>query len=140
MTDHSPSKVYQEHIDKHNYDLKLLLQKRNLFGWLRLVVFVATIVISYTVFVDSAWFGLLPLAVGMAGFIYLLLTDVDNNEKIANIKTLISINEEELKILNNDYLHRHDGSEFTPALHDYANDLDLFGKSSLFQWAQQMRK
>jgi len=137
MTDHSPSKIYQQNIEKHNYDLKRLLQKRNLFGWLRLIVFVATIVISYKVFVDLAWIGLIPFLVGMAAFIYLLLTDVDNNEKIVNIKTLISINEEELKILGNDYLHRSDGSEFTPALHDYANDLDLFGKSSLFQWVNR---
>jgi len=137
MTDHSPSKIYQQNIEKHNYDLKRLLQKRNLFGWLRLIVFVATIVISYKVFVDLAWIGLIPFLVGMAAFIYLLLTDVDNNEKIVNTKTLISINEEELKILGNDYLHRSDGSEFTPALHDFANDLDLFGKSSLFQWANR---
>jgi len=137
MTDHSPSKIYQQNIEKHNYDLKRLLQKRNLFGWLRLIVFVATIVISYKVFVDLAWIGLIPFLVGMAAFIYLLLTDVDNNEKIVNTKTLISINEEELKILGNDYLHRSDGSEFTPALHDYANDLDLFGKSSLFQWVNR---
>ena len=137
MTNHLPKKVYQEHIDKHNYDLKLLLQKRNLFGWLRLIVFVATIIVSYKVFVDLAWLGLLPLAVGMTCFIYLLLTDVDNNEKIVNTKTLIRISEEELKILDNDYLTRYDGSEFTPALHDYANDLDLFGKSSLFQWANR---
>ena len=137
MTDHSPSKIYQQNIEKHNYDLKRLLQKRNLFGWLRLIVFVATIVISYKVFVDLAWIGLIPFLVGMAAFVYLLLTDVDNNEKIANVKTLISINEEELKILGNDYLHRSDGREFTPALHDYANDLDLFGKSSLFQWVNR---
>jgi hypothetical protein len=137
MTDHSPSKVYQQQIDKQNYDLKRLLQKRNLFGWLRLFVFVATIIISYMVFVDSAWFGLIPLVVGMTAFIYLLLTDIDNNEKIVNTKTLIRINEEELKILDNHYLHRHDGSELGPALHDYANDLDLFGKSSLFQWANR---
>src|SRR5215203_1972784 len=137
MTDHSPSKVYQQQIDKHNYDLKRLLQKRNISGWLRLIVFVATIVISYKVFVDSAWFGLIPFAIGMAAFIYLLLTDVDNNEKIVNTKTLIHINEEELKILNNHYLHRDDGSGFAPPVHDYANDLDLFGKASLFQWANR---
>jgi len=131
------STLYQQQIDKHSYDLKRLLQKRNLFSWLRLIVFVATIIISYKVFVDSAWFGLIPLAVGMTAFIYLILRDVDNNEKIVNTKTLIGINEEELKILDNRYLHRDDGSEFSPVLHDYANDLDLFGKSSLFQWANR---
>ena len=129
--------LYQQQIDKYNHELKRFLQKRNLFGWLRLIAFVATILISYTVFVDYTWFGLIPLAVGMAAFIYLIFTDVDNNEKILNTKTLIQINEEELKILDNHYLHRNDGSEFSPSLHDYANDLDLFGKASLFQWANR---
>ena len=137
MTDHSPSKIYQDHIDNLNYDLKSLVQKRNIFGWLRLIAFVATIIISYKVFVDAGWVGLIPLVVGMAAFIYLLLTDADNNEKIVNIKTLIRINEEELKILGNHYLHRDDGNEFAPSFHDYANDLDLFGKASLFQWANR---
>ena len=129
--------LYQQQIDKYNHELKRFLQKRNLFGWLRLIAFVATILISYTVFVDYTWFGLIPLAVGMAAFIYLIFTDVDNNEKILNTKTLIGINVEELKILDNHYLHRNDGSEFSPSLHDYANDLDLFGKASLFQWANR---
>ena len=137
MTDHSPSKIYQDHIDNLNYDLKSLVQKRNIFGWLRLIAFVATIIISYKVFVDAGWVGLIPLVVGMAAFIYLLLTDADNNEKIVNIKTLIRINEEELKILGNHYLHRDDGNEFAPSFHDYANDLDLFGNASLFQWANR---
>ena len=137
MKDQSPSIVYRQQIEKHNADLKFLLRKRNFFGWLRLIVFVATIIISYKIFVDAAWFGLIPLVVGMSAFIYLILSDVDNNEKIANLKTLIQINEEELKILDNNYLHRNDGSEYAPSLHDYANDLDLFGRASVFQWANR---
>src|SRR6266542_3573169 len=137
MKDQSPGIVYKEQIERHNSDLKIFLRKRNLFGWLRLIVFVATIIISYKIFVDSGWFGLIPAVVGISSFIYLFLIDADNNEKITNTKTLIHINEEELKILNNDYLHRNDGSVFSPALHDYANDLDLFGKESVFQWANR---
>jgi hypothetical protein len=137
MKNQLPALVYQERIEKHNIELKQLLQKRNLYGWLRLIVFVATIIISYKIFVEAGWFGLLSAIIGMSGFVYLLFVDADNNEKIANTRTLIHINEEELKILNNDYLHRNDGSNFSPALHDYANDLDLFGKASIFQWANR---
>lgn len=137
MKDQSPTAVYRQQIEKHSADLKFFLRKRNLFGWIRLIVFVATIIVSYKVFVDYAWLGLVPFVIGIGTFIYLFLTDADNNEKIANTKRLININEEELKILANDYLHRNDGSEFSPAVHDYANDLDLFGGASLFQWANQ---
>ncbi|HWI92153.1 MAG TPA: hypothetical protein VNT20_12810 [Flavisolibacter sp.] len=137
MKDQSPTAVYQQQIDKYNADLKTLVQKRNLFGWIRLVVFVTTIIVSYKVFADYDWLGLIPFVIGIGTFIFLFLTDADNNERIANTKRLININEEELKILNNDYLHRNDGSEFSPAIHDYANDLDLFGSASLFQWANR---
>lgn len=137
MGDQSPTAVYQHQIEKHNADLKLFLRKRNLFGWLRLVVFVTTIIVSYKVFVDYAWLGLVPFISGIGTFIYLFLTDADNNERISNTKRLININEEELNILAGIYLHRNDGSDFSPAVHDYASDLDLFGVASLFQWSNR---
>jgi hypothetical protein len=133
MKNQSPEVFYQDQIEKHNAELKRLLQRRNIFGWVRLILFVATIVVSYKIFVNAGWFGLLSVIIGMSGFIYMLFIDSDNNEKIANTKTLIHINEEELKILRDDYLHRNDGSNFSPGFHDYANDLDLFGKASIFQ-------
>lgn len=137
MKDQLPAIIYEQQIAKHTDDLKFFLRKRNRFGWLRLFVFVATIIISYKVFIDYAWLGLIPFILGIGLFIYLFLTDADNNEKIANTKRLIAINEDELKTLYNNYLHRNDGSEFSPAVHDYANDLDLFGKASLFQYANR---
>jgi hypothetical protein len=137
MKNHSPEVFYQDQIEKHNAELKRLLQRRNIFGWVRLILFVATIVVSYKIFVNAGWFGLLSVIIGMSGFVYMLFIDSDNNEKIANTKTLIHINEEELKILRDDYLHRNDGSNFSPGFHDYANDLDLFGKASIFQLANR---
>lgn len=137
MKNQSPEIVYKRQIDKQNAVLKQLLQKRNLLGWLRLITFVTTIIVSYKIFIDAGWFGLLSAILGMSGFVYLLFIDADNNEKITNTKTLIYINEEELKTLNDNYLHRSDGGRFSPALHDYANDLDLFGKASIFQWANR---
>jgi hypothetical protein len=134
MKDHSPAIIYQEQIEKHSTDLKRLLQKRNLLGWLRLFVFVLTIIVSYKVFVVAGLVGLAPAIIGIGLFIFLVFFDSDTNEKILNTKSLIHINEEELKILHHDYFHRNDGSNFSPALHDYANDLDLFGKASIFQY------
>lgn len=137
MKDHSPRIIYGHQLAKHYTHFKFLFRKRNFFGWLRLIVFVATIIISYKIFVDYTWFGLIPLITGLSTFIYLFLADADNSERIANLKTLIHINEEELKILDNNYLHRNEGNELSPTLHDYANDLDLFGKASIFQWANR---
>lgn len=133
----SPETNYQEQIQKHRAALNTVVRKRNFFGWLRLFIFIATIIISFKVFVAFGLIGLVPTIIGFGLFIYLIFIDADNNEKIKNLKTLIRINEEEIKILSNDYLHRNDGSSFSPALHDYANDLDLFGNASIFQWANR---
>ena len=133
MMDRSPMKVYEDLIQKHNAFLKTLLQKRILLGWLRFIAFIAMIIVSYKIFVDYGWVGLIPALLGAGSFIYVIFLDTDNNEKINNTKTLIRINEEELKILSNVYLHREDGSQFSPTIHDYANDLDLLGQASIFQ-------
>jgi hypothetical protein len=133
----SPEFVYQQQIQKHTAALHKLIGRRNLFGWLRLIIFIGTIIIAYKVFLASGWPGLITGLLGSALFIYLVFIDADNSERIANLKTLIHINEEELRALNNHYVHRDDGSKLSPSLHDYANDLDLFGTASVFQWANR---
>lgn len=133
MEDRSPEKIYQLQIEKYKESLSGLFRKKNLLGWLRLVVFLATVIISFRIFAASGAIGLLPAVIGFALFLYLVFIDTDNNEKIENTKSLISINEEELKILDNDFSHRHTDIDCLPHVHDYANDLDLFGTASLFQ-------
>jgi hypothetical protein len=137
MNNISPAIIYEKQIQKHAATLNRLTKRRNFLGWLRLFTFIATVIVSYRVFVTAGVTGLLPLIIGLGIFIYVILIDTENNEKINNTKSLIRINEEEIKILNNDYGHRKDGSDFAPAYHDYANDLDLFGKASIFQWANR---
>src|SRR5690606_26473905 len=44
------------------------------------------------------------------------------------------INEEELKNLAHDYYDFPDGAQHMPKDHPYANDLDIFGRASLFQY------
>lgn len=129
--------IYADQIRKHNKCLKALLRKRNQLGWLRFLAFVLTVTVSFKIFIASGIFGIIPAIIGFSLFIYLIFIDTDNNEAIKNRKALIHINEEEIKILNNDFFHRQDGSNFSPAVHDYANDLDLFGNASIFQWVNR---
>lgn len=133
MKDRLPEKIYQQQIEKLKESLERLLQKKNLLGWLRLIVFLATIIISFKIFADSGAIGLLPALVGFALFLCLVFIATDNNEKIENTKTLININEEELENLNHNFSKSLTGIEYLPPHHDYAHDLDLFGTSSLFQ-------
>ena len=134
MQDHSPHTRYQQQLQKHQAHLQQLLKKRSRLGWTRLIVFLLTAFLTYKVFVAAGLAGLTVVVVGLAILLYLISIDVNNERNIDNTKTLIRINEEELQFLNNDYYNRYDGSVYAPAVHAYANDLDLFGKASLFQW------
>lgn len=137
MQAYDPTTIYHQLIQKHRSGLKLHLKKRKLLGWTRFIVFILTIFACYQVFVQAGLWGILPLVLGIALLLYLVSRDVNNNQKIANTRTLIRLNEEELEVLSHQFYKREDGASFSPALHDYANDLDLFGKASLFQWSNR---
>ncbi|RXG18505.1 MutS-like protein [Leeuwenhoekiella aestuarii] len=50
------------------------------------------------------------------------------------IQEMISINETEIKVLNRDYYDLPDGESFNNPLHEYSQDIDLFGRGSFFQY------
>jgi DNA mismatch repair ATPase MutS len=134
MQAQSPGTTYRDLINKHQAYLKQLLQKRNRLGWGRLIVFLVTAFIAYKLFVTVGLAGLIPIVVGFGVLLYLISLDTTNNNEINNCKTLIKINEEELQVLENKYMQRENGARYAPESHDYANDLDLFGQASVFQW------
>lgn len=76
----------------------------------------------------SAFFILIGL------FIYFLKKDINNNEAIENTNRLIAINETEQLVLQHQFTHLPDGSKYQPVSHPYSNDLDIFGRASLFQY------
>jgi hypothetical protein len=78
-------------------------------------------------------FLVLMIAV-IAFFLWLVVIDIDNNQQITHIHHLLSINQEELDIMAGHYSGRDDGKKWEIPEHDYAADLDLFGKSSMFQY------
>src|SRR5688500_13638991 len=97
MTD--PALLYQQQLEKHQSELNNLLKKRNRLGWIRFIVFIITILVSYQVFISFGIWGLLPTISGIGILLYLVSIDVNNNQKIKNTRTLITVNEEEIKIL-----------------------------------------
>lgn len=129
--------AYRQQIKKHQIHLQELHYKRTRLGWARFFVFIATIITAYKVFVAAGIVGFAPVIIGIGILLFLISMDVNNNQKITNVRTLLQINEEELQILNNNYYDRFDGSQYAPGLHSYANDIDLFGKASLFQWSNR---
>ena len=83
----------------------------------------------------SGSYILLPITVlFIALFLFILAKHLANNDAIENLQRLIGISETEIQVLSHHFTHLPDGSELKPENHEYANDLDIFGRASLFQY------
>jgi hypothetical protein len=133
----TPQAVYQQLIGQHQKDLQALLKKKSLLGWIRLVFFIAFLLTAYHVFSNYGPMGIWVIVVGLPCFLALVSLDTNYSNKAQHLRSLLAINEEELRILQHDFHQRFDGNALQPAVHDYAHDLDLFGHASLYQWLQR---
>lgn len=129
-----PETYYQQKLAELQQTLNGHLKKQRLFGWLRFAMIVLLIAAVYFLLPMGWSVVVITVIVLLVIFGRIILTDVRNKSAIENIRYLTTINEDELKILAHNYHHFADGSEHTPKEHLYANDLDIFGKASLFQY------
>lgn len=141
----TPEGVYKRKIDALSQELIKLKRKRSLIGWLRLLVVLAIILLIYYLFFNNTLLVWVAIAVSIAIFLYILSNDSDNNEKILASERLLAINQDELNVQQGDYYKREDGILFLPEDHPYANDIDLFGRASIYQYinrctSQQSKK
>jgi len=125
---------YTGRISGLSSELAALRRKSAQIAWVRLAVFLAT-----AFGIQQFWGGgtIILLVIGMVSlglFLFLLSLNANNKKQQANTQHLIDLNKEELEILNHQYFHRETGEQFNVLAHAYANDLDIFGKASLYQY------
>ncbi|RIV73689.1 MutS-related protein [Flagellimonas aequoris] len=126
---------YTQQRDKHNEELKRLKKQLALLASLRLLVFVATGLAMYFLWTTSWVYWIFPL--GLAGFLYLVSRYSDLKWQKGYVERLISINNTELEVAARRFHHLSDGKEFLVPEHPYAQDLDLFGRGSFYQYANR---
>lgn len=130
----TPLETYQQLISKHNAELKKLQKRSVLFGWLRFISLGLAAASLWWIWTNGL-FVLLPVTAFFIGaFLFILAKHLNNNDAIANLHRLTDINETEIDTLNHHFTHLHSAEEFKPEDHYYANDLDIFGRSSLYQY------
>jgi DNA mismatch repair ATPase MutS len=66
--------------------------------------------------------------------LYWLRKDLSNNEAIEYHEALQQLNKEELRYLDHQYTHHPDGQQMAGKEHPYADDLDIFGRASIYQF------
>ena len=129
-----PDIFYKEQLNKLNLELSTLLKRKASLAWLRFVAIIAIIACWYFLYPSGLLYALIPSVLLLIIFTRLVFTDLKNKSAIEHTNYLITINENELKALAHNYYHFKDGNEYIPKEHFYANDLDIFGHASLYQY------
>lgn len=126
--------LYEQEISKHNAALSTLNRRAILLGWLRFLIIVLLFGSIWLFWTGPIILLILTPLFFVASFLITLSKDLNNKTAIANCEKLILINETELSVLQHQYTRLYSGEELKPATHPYANDLDIFGRASLFQY------
>lgn len=134
-----PEIYYSQRIKALELQLSQLVSKKNRLAWLRLGVIIVLIACLYFL-----WPAGIGYALGVAGILLiifgrLVFIDLDNKAAITHTSHLIGINKDEQLVLAHHYHHLQDGLRHMPPTHDYANDLDIFGRASLYQYINRTR-
>ena len=137
MLHKTPLERYQEQVSLHTATLSKYNKRGILFGWLRFITIVSAFASLWWLWTNGLFsLFFLPLFFFIL-FFYILSKDVNNKEAIKNLLRVLQINETEIEVLQHRFTHLPDGSLYKPGLHDYANDLDIFGRASLFQYTNR---
>ncbi|MEO7535268.1 MAG: hypothetical protein ABIU30_15535 [Ferruginibacter sp.] len=128
-----PEAFYIAEKKKLAAELVALLKKKSTLGWARFFEMLLLIASIYFAVNTSPLYLIATVAL-LIIFAKLVYTDINNGNNISHTKYLIEANEDELLALSGGYFHFGDGANHTPHDHLYANDIDLFGRASLFQY------
>ncbi len=127
-------KIYHQQVESYSSILAKLKKTRSRLGWVRLLTIVLTFSLSFYFFPANTLAAVVVVIIGPICFLAAVAADARNNGNIQHNERMLMINEEEIKILQHQYNHRENGQAFLPHEHPYANDLDIFGDYSLYQY------
>jgi hypothetical protein len=133
----SPEIYYTQRLTTLQQQLAVLQIKKSRIAWLRFATVAAIAAGTYFLWSAGWVYVVSTVVVLLIIFTRLVFADIDNSKNITHTKHLISINEDELKALVHNYYHFENGNEFIDPKHYYANDLDIFGKASLYQYVNR---
>ncbi len=129
-----PTRFYEDRISTLKKDLSKLRKRKSALGWMRFGSIAAIVVVFYVLWSLGAGYVIASTIILMIVFAKLLFADLANKESIEHLDRLMNINDDELKALSGDYYKFPEGTEFILPEHCYSNDLDIFGRASLFQY------
>ncbi|HDZ15677.1 MAG TPA: DNA mismatch repair protein MutS, partial [Pricia sp.] len=127
---------YQNQIQKNSEELSRVKNRLFASSMVRLAVFCASGLAVFMVFGDTKWV-LAIVILTIVVFLLLVSRHTDLQYKRDKLKALIAINETEIKVLNRDFYDLPDGDAYKDPLHYFSQDIDLFGRGSLYQYTNR---
>lgn len=132
-----PQAIYTAETERLNGQLQLLKKRKNTIAWIRFAVILLLAAALYYLYPIGFLYTAITAVILIALFIRLVIMATNNTTAIENLKRLVSINQNEIKIAGGEFMEQPDGADFLSPVHPYANDLDIFGKASLYQYTNR---
>ncbi len=130
-----PKLYYRENITKIDDELKRVIKTNRLFYSIRLIAFL--LIITFFVFFVKNDYNPLYISFSAVSLILFLVSIQFNAKSVFRelyLKKRRNINHDELEFLEHDY-RKHDGGKKFKFLNPHlADDFDLFGQGSMFQY------
>jgi len=130
----SPKTTFTENILRYKESLAMLQKKYTFWSTIRVVFFVAALVLLLY-FANDRNIAFAIYTMVLFPILFGVLIKVHNNIAFLRQQSqnLLKINEDELKRQKNELKEFDTGEEFQNPLHAYTTDLDIFGRHSIFQ-------
>lgn len=128
-------KYYKSNIEKSKNEILNMESNITKVGWSRLVIVIIMIALGYFLYSKNS---LIPLILSEVLLIAAFIVVATYHNKLINkkekVERFLEINEKGVKRINGEFKSiEDDGSEYINDSHPFSSDIDIFGKSSLFQ-------
>ena len=125
---------YQQYVSRYAAEVAALKRKNTGFITGELLAFggILAFLISYFALDGDTQNYLMGAALCLIAYLGIRRLDDKNKEKIEHLSALLKVYQDEIKALEGDFSPFETGDSYQNPQHSYSFDLDVFGKSSLF--------
>ena len=125
---------YQQYVSRHASEVAALKRKNTGFITGELLAFggILAFLICYFALDGDTQNYLMGAALCLIAYLGIRRLDDKNKEKIEHLSALLKVYQDEIKALEGDFSPFETGDSYQNPQHSYSFDLDVFGKSSLF--------
>ena len=133
MQQTTPEQFFRQQVTQYEQQLSQIRKNIRQVAALRISVFLITVLGIYLT-AGQTWIAVLLVAfTGFSLFGFFVFRHIRLYKQKKWVESLLSINENELRLLKRDTSHQPDSRAFLDVAHPFAADLDILGKRSLFQ-------